>query len=255
MNFGIIGRAPIKNGRRLERQSKEDIFPSGCSQRVPRGWCHCVRALPIHPRVCVRYRPPSPRRWSGRRGGGVWACGDVPHPSDPRSPASGVCVAVWCSRRGGVDDTQAHTPQETQRVTWMDGSMLIDDKMETKVFGVLMWVIRKRRKLSTLWLVSEGDFVCNQGVNISILRDRKTKRQKERKKRTHLFKQFHENTCFILTRIRGERTPTCVHDKHVQLTFMKEMPFALSVLKITQSCSFDTLTPQTHSQKALSNTA
>ena len=73
----------------------------------------------------------------------------------------------------------------------------------------------ERRKLNTLWLVSEGRFsVCNQGVNISILRGRETKRQKrERKKRTHLFKQFRESTCFIFARIRRERTMTCSHTK------------------------------------------
>ena len=54
-------------------------------------------------------------------------CGDVPHPSDPRSPAGGVCVAVWCSRRGGVDDTHTpHTPREAQRMAWMDGQVDVD---------------------------------------------------------------------------------------------------------------------------------
>ena len=51
----------------------------------------------------------------------------------------------------------------------MDGSMLIDNKMETKVVDALMLAMKKRRKLSTLWLISEGRFsVYNQGVNISI---------------------------------------------------------------------------------------
>ena len=120
----------------------------------------------------------------------MWACGDVPHPSDPRSPASGVCVAVWCSRRGGVDDTQAHTPQETQRVTWMDGSMLIDDKMETKVFGVLMWVIRKRRKLSTLWLISEGDFLFAIKLSIFQYFERQRDEETKERKKTNSFLQI-----------------------------------------------------------------
>ena len=101
------------------RSNKEwlEIGTTKQRRRLPE-WLHpasptrmCPLCASPHPppRVCVRRRPPSPRRWSGRRDGGVWACGDVPHPSDPRSPAGGVVLTPW---RWG-QHTHTHTTGNT----------------------------------------------------------------------------------------------------------------------------------------------
>ena len=120
------------------------------------------------------------RRQGGGVEGGAAACGRVGTSLTHRTPAAPL--VVWCSRRGGGDDTHTHHGKHSAWRGWMDGSMLIDNKMEMKVFDALMLAMKKRRKLNTLWLVSEGIFCLQsrcQYFNTSW--QRRTNRRKNEK--------------------------------------------------------------------------
>ena len=93
--------------------------------------------------------------------------------------------------------------------------------------------------MSTLCLVSEGDFLFT--IKVSIFQyfeaeRRRDKREKERKKRTHLLKQFHENTCFIFARNQRERTMICAHAKQETHTARKRLFIFYCADSETEQC-------------------
>ena len=160
------------------------------------------------------------RRQGGGVEGGAAACGRVGTSLTRRTPVAPLVGCVWrCGAHAvAVGTTHKHTHHTHHGVHniwrgWTDGSMLIDDKMETNTFGGLMWVMKKGESWAHCgWF--QREIFCLQSrcqyFNTSRQRDEETK---ERKKGTHLFKQFHESTWFIITRIRRERTMTCAHTK------------------------------------------
>ena len=68
------------------------------------------------------------RRQGGGVEGGAAACGRVGTSLTRRTPAAPLVGCVWrCGAHAvAVGTTHTHTPQEAQRVTWMDGRVDVD---------------------------------------------------------------------------------------------------------------------------------